>query len=187
VSLLLKRALDVAAVWHRYQRRKYPNVDVPYVSHVAGVAIILARHGFDAEVVAAGALHDCIEDCSVTHDELALRFGARIASLVRNVSETDKTLSWEIRKAQYLEHFSAKEWAAQAISLADKIDNFQSIVLCQSDHGDPWPMFKRGRDAQMAKFEELLVRARALAPHPLIDEFAKSLDEVRDLPPSRSP
>ena len=68
---LLKRALDHAAVWHREQKRKYPGIDVPYVSHLAGVAIILARHGFDEDVVAAGALHDCIEDAGVTYEALA--------------------------------------------------------------------------------------------------------------------
>lgn len=181
MSLVLKRALDAAAVWHREQRRKYPGVDVPYVSHLAGVAIVLARHGFDDEVVAAGALHDSMEDCGVTFEELEMRFNTRIATLVRNASEADKSASWEDRKARYLEHFSSKSWDAQAITLADKIDNFQSIVLCQSDHGDPWAMFKRGREAQLSRFDDLLARARKLAPHPLIDEYAASLEELRAL------
>ncbi len=178
MSLVLKRALDAAAVWHREQRRKYPGIDVPYVSHLAGVAIVLARHGFDDEVIAAGALHDSIEDCGVTFEELASRFGERVAALVRNVSEADKSASWEERKARYLVHFSAKEWDAQAITLADKIDNFQSIVLCKRDHGDPWSMFKRGRAMQMSRFGELLTRARTLSAHPLIDEYAAALEEL---------
>jgi hypothetical protein len=33
MNLLVKRALDHAAVWHRDQKRKYPGVEVPYVSH----------------------------------------------------------------------------------------------------------------------------------------------------------
>ena len=73
-GILLKRALDHAAVWHREQRRKYPNVDVPYMSHLAGVAVILSRHGFDDEVVAAGALHDVIEDSGVSYDDLTRLF-----------------------------------------------------------------------------------------------------------------
>jgi|GEM_PF-6281695 len=82
MSLLLKRALDEAAVWHRDQRRKYPGADVPYVSHLMGVAIILARHGFDDDVVAAGALHDCMEDCGIELATLTEKFGARVADLV---------------------------------------------------------------------------------------------------------
>jgi (p)ppGpp synthase/HD superfamily hydrolase len=57
-GLLLKRALDFAAEQHKDQLRKYPNASVPYVSHVAGVVAVLARHGFDEEIQAAGALHD---------------------------------------------------------------------------------------------------------------------------------
>jgi len=181
VSLLLKSALDWAAVWHKEQRRKYPGADVPYVSHVAGVAAILSRHGFDETVVAAGALHDVLEDCGVSHDELVRRFGAPVADLVRHVSEEDKSLSWEERKRAYLEHFTHEPWSAQAITLADKIDNLQSILVCAATFGDPWPMFKRGRDAQVDRFRELLERARALPAHPLIDEYARTLVDVEGL------
>ncbi len=175
---LLKSAFDWAAVWHKDQRRKYPGADVPYMSHVAGVAAILARHGFAEEVVAAGALHDVIEDCGVTHADLVAKFGARVAELVRHVSEEDKTLGWEERKKRYLEHFSEKPWEAQAITLADKIDNLQSIVVCARTYGDPWPMFKRGRDVQLARFRELEERASNLPPHALIAEYRVVLAEV---------
>jgi len=178
VSVLLKEAFDWAAVWHKDQRRKYPGADVPYMSHVAGVAAILSRHGFAEPVVAAGVLHDVMEDCGVSHADLTARFGSAVADLVRHVSEEDKSLSWEERKRAYLEHFSNKPWDAQAITLADKIDNFQSILVCQRSFGDPWAMFKRGRDVQIARFRELLERARSLSPHPLIDEYAATLEAV---------
>lgn len=178
MSLLLKRALDQAAVWHREQKRKYPNADVPYISHLAGVALVLARHGFAEEVVVAGVLHDVMEDQSVTFDELRARFGERVASLVLHVTEQDKSLSWEDRKRLYLDAFPKRPWEAQAITLADKIDNFQSIVVCSRDHGDPWSMFRRGREAQVTRFEALRAMSRSLPPHPLIDEYAAALDEL---------
>ncbi len=176
--MLVKSALDWAAVWHKDQKRKYPNAEVPYVSHVAGVVAILSRHGFGEEVVAAGALHDVLEDCGVGYDELAAKFGAKVADLVRHVSEEDKSLSWEERKKRYLEHFAEKPWEAQAITLADKIDNFQSIIVCAKVFGDPWAMFKRGKDAQVERFRALHAAAERLAPHPLIDEYARVLSEV---------
>ena len=175
---LLKLALDWAAVWHAGQLRKYPGASVPYMSHVAGVAAILSRHGFDEEIVAAGALHDVLEDCGVTHEELVTRFGVRVADLVRQVSEEDKSLPWEERKKRYVERFSHEPWPAQAITLADKIDNFESIVVCARSFGDPWPMFKRGRDAQLERFHALLAAARRLPPHPLVDEFERALADV---------
>ena len=179
--LLVKRALDSATFWHRDQKRKYPNVAIPYASHVAGVVAILSRHGFAEDVVAAGALHDVVEDCGVTFEELEKKFGARVAGLVRDVSEEDKSLSWEERKKRYVDHFAKKSWDAQAISLADKIDNFESIIVCARDHGDPWSMFKRGKDAQLERYDAMLSRARVLAPHALIDEYASVLDQVRSV------
>lgn len=176
--LVVKLALDWAAVWHKGQRRKYPNAEVPYISHVAGVAAILSRHGFRDPVVAAGALHDVLEDCGVSYDELAAKFGAEVADLVRHASEEDKSLPWEERKRLYVEHFAHKPWDAQAITLADKIDNFQSIMVCATSFGDPWAMFKRGKDAQLERFRALLERARSLPAHPLIDEYARTLEAL---------
>jgi (p)ppGpp synthase/HD superfamily hydrolase len=177
----LKRALDQAAVWHRDQKRKYPGVDVPYMSHLAGVAVLLAKHGFDDEVIAAGALHDSIEDCAVTAEDIRRLFGDRVAQLVSAVSETDKALPWEERKQRYLEQFSKNPWEAQAITIADKIDNFQSIIVCKTDHGDPWAMFKRGRESQMWRFLQLQQQMRALPPHALIAAFDETLDALAKL------
>lgn len=178
---LLKRALDHAAVWHRNQTRKYPGVDVPYVSHVAGVAAILARHGFDDEVLAAGALHDVVEDCGVTHEELSRLFGARVADLVRAVTEEDKSLPWEERKQRYLERFARAQWEAQAVGIADKIDNFASIVVCAAEHGNPWSMLKRGREAQIKAFEAFASVVASLPAHPLCAEFEAALGALREV------
>ncbi|MCG5217228.1 HD domain-containing protein [Streptosporangium soli] len=181
MDLLLKRALDQAAVWHRTQLRKYPGVAVPYLSHPAGVGTILSRHGFDSEVVAAGVLHDVVEDTEATIEQVRDLFGARVAELVAHVTEQDRSLPWEERKRRYLAHFTAKPWEAQAISLADKIDNFWSIVVCARDHGDPWAMFKRGRTAQLARFTAFENALEALPAHPLLDEYRAALTCVRDL------
>ena len=179
MGLLLKRALDQASVWHKSQLRKYPGVEVPYVSHVAGVAATLSRHGFSEEVVTAGVLHDTIEDCGITKIEIEALFGPRVAELVDAVTESDRTLPWEDRKRLYIEHFAHNPWDAQAISIADKIDNFESIVTCAEHHGDPWPLFKRGRQEQIARFDQLGEKLRALPPHPIIDEYFAGLEVVR--------
>jgi len=164
---LLKRALDHAAVWHRDQKRKYPVVEVPYVSHIAGVVAVLARHGFDDEVLAAGALHDVVEDCGITRHELTRLFGGRVADLVHAVSEEDKSLPWAERKTRYLLRFEQSPPDAQAIAVADKIDNFASIAVCAGEHGDPWSMFKHGQDPQMQYFEAFARAVAALEPRRL--------------------
>jgi (p)ppGpp synthase/HD superfamily hydrolase len=181
MRLLVKRALDDAAVWHQSQQRKYPHVAVPYISHSAGVVFILGRHQFDDEVVAAGALHDVIEDCGVTYEKLEGIFGMRVAELVRAVSEEDKTLSWEVRKADYLDRIAQSSWDAQAIAVADKIDNFLSIAVCARDHGNPWTMFRRGRAAQLAHFSAFMRIAESVRPHALIDELRDAFGEVETI------
>lgn len=184
MSLLLKKALDQAVVWHRNQRRKYPGVDVPYSSHLAGVAILLARFGFDDEVVAAGALHDAIEDTGVRREQIAEQFGARVAELVWQCSEHDRSLPWEDRKRLYVEAFVEKPWEAQAITLADKIDNFESILICARDFGDPWGQFRRGREPQLQRFDALGAKLSSLRPHPLIDLYRERLEQIRGVPAS---
>jgi (p)ppGpp synthase/HD superfamily hydrolase len=179
--LTVKRALDLAAVWHHGQHRKYPGIEVPYLSHPAGVAIILSHHGFATPVVVAGVLHDVVEDTTATLEEIAAEFGPEVAALVRDVSEPDKSASWEDRKRQYLERFPHKPWGAQAITLADKIDNLRSILVCAQFHGDPWAQFKRGRAAQLQRFEALRAAAAALpiqAGHAIVDEYGATLDDV---------
>jgi (p)ppGpp synthase/HD superfamily hydrolase len=179
MGILVKRALDLAAMWHEPQKRKYPGVAIPYMSHCAGVGTILARHGFDDDVVAAGVLHDALEDTGVTRAELEALFGERVATLVVHVSEEDKSLPWEERKQRYLAHFRVKPWEAQAITLADKIDNFESIIVCARHHGDPWSQFKRPRAQQLARFDALLSAALNLPAHPLIGEYEQTLALVR--------
>jgi (p)ppGpp synthase/HD superfamily hydrolase len=181
MNVLVKRALDQAAVWHRDQKRKYPDVDVPYVSHAAGVALVLGRHGFEDDVIAAGALHDVLEDCGVTQPELAHLFGARVAELVNAVTEQDKSLPWEDRKRLYVERFATIPWEAQAIGLADKIDNLASIAVGARDTSNPWSMFKRGKDAQIAYFDSIARIASALPRHPIVGEFEDALAAVREL------
>jgi hypothetical protein len=100
---------------------------------------------------------------------------------VNAVSEEDKSLPWEARKARYLECFERSPWHAQAIAIADKIDNFSSIVVCARDHGDPWSMLKRGKAAQMLRFEAFARVVAALPPHPLCTELEDSLTTLRSL------
>jgi (p)ppGpp synthase/HD superfamily hydrolase len=181
MNLLVKRALDHAAVWHRDQKRKYPGFEVPYMSHPAGVAVLLARHGFDDEVIAAGALHDVLEDCNVGAGELVSLFGQRVADLVAAVSEPDKELPWEERKRRYVERFARDPWDVQAISIADKVDNFQSILVCAAEYGPDatWRMFRRGRERQLEQFDAMARVIATLVEHPLLREFEASLAAVR--------
>ncbi|MBM3753062.1 MAG: bifunctional (p)ppGpp synthetase/guanosine-3',5'-bis(diphosphate) 3'-pyrophosphohydrolase [Acidobacteria bacterium] len=124
-TLLIMKAADFAARAHRRQRRKDEEA-TPYVNHVIEVAFLLAQAGCDAEVVAAGLLHDTIEDTGVTYDELEVEFGPRIADLVAAVTD-DKSLPKQVRKEKQVEHARAASAEIGAIKTADKISNLRSI------------------------------------------------------------
>ena len=83
-SHLVQRALTLAARKHTNPRK---GTDIPYITHPVHVALILARHGFDDQVLAAAILHDVLEDTETTPDELRNAFGDRILHMVQEVSE----------------------------------------------------------------------------------------------------
>ncbi|HWI66334.1 MAG TPA: HD domain-containing protein, partial [Symbiobacteriaceae bacterium] len=61
---MIDRAIQFAVLAHGGQKRK--GTETPYIVHPVGVAMLLAQAGCRPEVVAAGLLHDTIEDCGVT-------------------------------------------------------------------------------------------------------------------------
>src|SRR5271155_1463314 len=89
---LVSEAADLAARRHNGMQRKGRGSE-PYINHLAEVANLLARvtDGRDAELVAAGWLHDAIEDTPTTAEELVATFGARVAGLVVEATD-DMTL-----------------------------------------------------------------------------------------------
>ena len=85
---LVSEAAEFAAHRHNGMPRKGRG-DEPYINHLAEVANLLATatDGADAELVAAGWLHDTIEDTDTTREELAQRFSERAASLVAECTD----------------------------------------------------------------------------------------------------
>ena len=126
--LLLTRAFAFAAEKHSGQRRKGENAE-PYVNHVAEVAHLLAVavQGRDANLVAAGLLHDTLEDTRTTRDELATTFNEDVAALVSEVTD-DKSLPKQERKRLQVEHAPSRTDRAKMLKLADKTSNLRGIA-----------------------------------------------------------
>ena len=91
------KAKDFAIKAHNGQIRK-SDPEKPMIVHPINVAQILKQYEFDEFVVAAGYLHDVVEDTSYELKDIKDIFGEDIASLVCGASEPDKSLSWEERK-----------------------------------------------------------------------------------------
>lgn len=175
---LVHRALDFAAVAHRTQLRKSPEAQIPYMAHCAGVALLLARHGFDDEVVAAGALHDVLEDTGTPGEELEQRFGKRVRALVESCSEPDKTLPWEERKARYIAHLRHADADSRAISACDKLHNMHALLGSAKLGLDPFAQMKRGREVQLDRFRRFADALGEGWQHPLVDEVRRTVEEL---------
>ena len=100
---LISEAADLAAHRHNGMARKGRGNE-PYINHLAEVANLLAAatDGADAELVAAGWLHDTVEDTNTTREELAQKFGARVAALVVEVTD-DMSLPKPQRQQKQIE------------------------------------------------------------------------------------
>src|SRR5262245_36558448 len=129
---LVSAAADLAARRPNGMARKGRGNE-PYINHLAEVASILAEvtDGADAELVAAGWLHDTVEDTRTTREELAQRFGERVAALVVEVTD-DMSLPKAKRRQKQIEDASHKSTDAKLIKIADKISNIRARI-----HRDP--------------------------------------------------
>jgi GTP pyrophosphokinase len=81
---LVRRAFEFAREKHEGQKRRTGD---PYIIHPVEVAEILAELEMDEQTLAAGLLHDVIEDCAVTVEELTEQFGGTVAHLVDGLTK----------------------------------------------------------------------------------------------------
>jgi guanosine-3',5'-bis(diphosphate) 3'-pyrophosphohydrolase len=169
---LLFAALRFAAEKHRDQRRKGADAS-PYINHTIEVAGLLAKVGGvrDVEVLAAAILHDTIEDTVTTADELEKAFGARVRSLVEEVSD-DKRLPKGERKRLQIEHAAGLSSDAKQIKLADKISNVREIGA--SPPGD-WDVERRSKYIAWAR--QVVAGCRGANPA-LEERFARVAAEA---------
>lgn len=119
----LLAAADEFAAWkHRHQFRR--DGVTPYINHPRGVMVIL-RDEFgvsDVDTLAAGLLHDTIEDTATDYDEIAERFGARVADLVAVLTK-DKRLPEEKRERVYFAGLARAPYGARLCKIADSLYN----------------------------------------------------------------
>ena len=99
----------------------------PYVNHLLEVVSILAEAGVtDPVVLAAGWLHDAVEDVGANEADLARDFGAEATRIVSEVSD-DKRLAKDERKRRQIANAGKKSPGARLVGLADKIANLRDL------------------------------------------------------------
>ncbi len=133
---------------HMGQVRK-SEPDKPMIIHPIGVGKLLESFGYDDNVVAAGYLHDVVEDTKYSIEDIEREFGKDIATLVMGASEPDKSLSWEERKKHTIEETKNLPLRNKLVICADKINNLEDLFLKFEKSGKrDFSAFKRGEESQ---------------------------------------
>ena len=127
---LIEKAYKLAVEAHGDQRRKSGE---PYIIHPLWVAIILADLEMDKETIAAGMLHDVVEDTKFTEEDIRKEFGAEVALLVDGVTKLGR-LSYssdklEVQAENLRKMFlgMAKDIRVIIIKLADRLHNMRTL------------------------------------------------------------
>jgi len=110
----------------------------PYLSHPLEVAGILADMKLDAQSVAAGLLHDVIEDTHVTPEELGDMFGKEILHIVSGVTKLSKlpfqtSQAWQAESLRKMLLAMADDIRVILIKLADRLHNMRTIQFHKDD------------------------------------------------------
>ncbi len=144
----IQKAINEASEKHEGQLRKADGL--PYIVHPFAVAWILSNYTDDEDIIAAGLLHDTLEDVAgYRFDDIKKDFGDRVANIVKEVSEdkdpnikTNEKATWKDRKTKYLKHLQVASREAMLVSAADKIHNLSSLLDAYKEQGDAvWDKF----------------------------------------------
>jgi guanosine-3',5'-bis(diphosphate) 3'-pyrophosphohydrolase len=134
----MKEVIDAilfAASCHAGQTRK--DGITPYINHPIEVMHLLAFTGevSDPEILMSAVLHDVIEDTNTTAEEIAERFGKKVADIVLELTD-DTSLPKEERKKQQLLTAGELSPAARLIRISDKICNVYDILYAPPGNWD---------------------------------------------------
>jgi (p)ppGpp synthase/HD superfamily hydrolase len=176
LSPLTRDALAFAGERHAGQRRDVD--DLPFVTHPVEVACLLHEAGYSDEVVAAGVLHDVLEDTDAERSELETRFGSRVAELVAAVSD-DPAIEDDIeRKAALRQQVARAGEYAAVVFAADKVSKAREMRVRVSRG-----RFERRDERKVAHYEASLDMLSEVIPdHRLVDQLRMELEALHALP-----
>jgi GTP diphosphokinase / guanosine-3',5'-bis(diphosphate) 3'-diphosphatase len=132
---LITRAFEAAQRAHSAQRRKSGE---PYLIHPVRVAHSIAQLGLDSCSVAAGLLHDAVEDSEITVFELTEQFGREVATIVDGVTKLGQ-VPYLTRATQQAESFRkmllamSRDIRVLIVKLLDRLDNMRTLEHMAAD------------------------------------------------------
>ena len=126
---IIRKAWDYCVEHHGAQKRASGE---PYVLHPLEVAQVLAEMKLDSTAIAAGLLHDAVEDTPVTTEDISERFGEQVAHIVEGVTKIDKIqfANREDRQAENVRKMllaMVSDVRVVIIKLADRLHNMRTL------------------------------------------------------------
>ena len=182
---ITEKAVEFAVKAHAGAKRK-GKTDRPYILHPLEAMLIVSNITNDEEVIAAAVLHDTIEDAKVTKEELAMKFGARVADLVAAESENKREgqsekATWKIRKQETIDHMKTASRNAKMICLGDKLSNMREIAVDYRKKGVAmWEPFNQNDPKMHAWYYRTIlgILAEEFGEIPEIKEYRTLANEV---------
>jgi GTP pyrophosphokinase len=125
----IQKAWEFCVKYHAGQMRASGE---PYIIHPLEVAEVLAEMKLDATAIAAGLLHDAVEDTPVTSEEISEAFGEQVAHIVEGVTKIDKIqfANREDRQAENVRKMllaMVSDVRVVLIKLADRLHNMRTL------------------------------------------------------------
>ena len=178
----IEYAIYYATKAHKNQRRKIEDIDM--IFHPYTVGMILQRHGCDENIVAAGILHDVVEDIPHTFEDIEEEFGKEIRDYVYDSSEPDKSLEWEDRKKHTIEHIKKAPLGSKLIVACDKISNLEDMEDSIKEYGEEkaWSALKRNKDKQKWYYTSVYESCinGVDSEHPIFKRYKRVLESLFD-------
>ena len=173
-------ALEFAAEHHEGQRRE--SDDAAFILHPLEVAQLLRGRGYSDDVVAAGVLHDSLEDTDATPLELEQRFGSSVAALVCSVSEPSGGGTYAQRKARLRSAMVDAGRDSLAVYAADKVAKVRELRMTLARD---WSAAMRPETADKLHhyWASLAMLEDLLEADPLASQLRFELEALATLPP----
>jgi (p)ppGpp synthase/HD superfamily hydrolase len=177
-----RRAYDLARAAHARQRRE--SDAAPFIVHPLEVAALLQVTGHSEPVIAAGILHDTVEDSDTTVEEIAAGFGPGIAAIVGAMTEDPAIADFAQRKRALREQIARHGPDATAVYAADKVAKVRELRSRAARGEDVLQPANRAAHEKLEHYRHSLQMLEQITPeHPLVGQLRFELEILRALPP----
>lgn len=184
----IEKAIRAAARLHAGQIRKGRAAVMPYICHPLSVAEIIAKYTQDDDVIAAGLMHDTLEDCDYSVEGVTADFGARVRDIVQGLTEDpelkrdkDQRGTWRERKQRYLDHLREAPEESLLVGCADKIHNMETMALGFAELGAEafWSRFNAPLADQLWYYDSFIAAVKRRLRSDIVVELETAYDKLK--------